>query len=211
MVKRYEKDFEDFGLLKRRKLKSSGGRPIDEILLNEDQTIFLGTLLRNSVITVAFKKLLVKKFRQCREALNKLKEIKSGSDYKLTRDYSKHIRRETTDVMKNFVEYAKSQGSNSPEKYYCNITRMMNGMLFIAEGKFKNLKEVMTPGQLMTVCSAEQIIDNGLQIGMRNGVFYKEIYKDVKHRVQTFADLHGQSEIIDRFLLYSAPEQKMME
>jgi len=97
--------------------------------------------------------------------------------------------------------YAISQGSKSADKYYCNITRMMNGMLFIAEGKFKNLKEVMTPRQLMAVCSAEQIIENGLEIGIRKKMFYKDIYQDIKKRVQTFAELHGQSKIIDNFLL----------
>ncbi len=210
MVSRYEKDFEDFGRLKRRKSKSTGGRPVNEIMLNENQTMFLGTLLRNNEKSVLFKKTLVKKFDQCRKALLSIQSVKSQPDYKLTRDYSKYIRRETTDVMKNFVEYAKSQGSGSPEKYYCNITRMMNGMLFIAEGKFKNLKEVMTPRQLMAVCSAEQIIENGLEIGMRNKMFYKDVYKDVRQRVQTFADLHGQSKIIDRFLLESNPKLKQI-
>jgi len=207
MVSRYEKDFEHFGRLKRRKLTSTGGRPVNEIMLNENQTMFLGTLLRNSEKTVFFKKTLVQKFDQCRKALQALQIVKSEPDYKLTRDYSKYIRRETTGAMKCFVAYAKAQGSKNPEKYYCNITRMMNGMLFIAEGKFKNLKEVLTPRQLMTVCSAEQIIENGLDIGMRSNVFYKEIYKDVKQRVQTFADLHGQSKVIDRFLLDSTTKQ----
>jgi len=79
---------------------------------------------------------------------------------------------------------------------------MMNGMLFIAEGKFKNLRDVMSTKQLMTVSSAEQIINRGLTIGMRNNVFYKDIYKDVKARVFQFADLHGKSEVIQQALEY---------
>jgi phage regulator Rha-like protein len=44
----YCEDFEDFGVLKTRKLKSTGGRAANEYLLDEDQFMFLGTLLKNT-------------------------------------------------------------------------------------------------------------------------------------------------------------------
>ena len=77
----------------------------------------------------------------------------------------------------------------------------INSLLFIVDGTFKNLRDLMTRKQLMTVSSAEQIIDKALKDGMRKKMFYKEIYKLIKHRVQLFADLHGQSEIISKQLL----------
>ena len=179
----------------------TAGRPVEEYLLNEQQTIFLGTLFRNSSdLVLDFKERLAGDFVKIKNKLAGIEKTKQSEPYKITRIASKIIRKKTTDEMKRFVEYAKSQGSGSPDRYYSNITKMMNGLLFIVEGKFKNLRDVMTIHQLMTVSSAEQIIDKGLRSGMDNQVFYKDIYKDVKKRVMTFAELHGQSEVIEECL-----------
>ena len=201
LVNKYTSDFEDFGRLKRRQLKSTGGRAANEIMLNEDQAMFLGTLLRNNKESVLFKKLLIKKFKECRLKLESLQKIKSEPDRIVARSAGKLVRKTTTDAMQEFVEYAKSQGSGSPEKYFMSITKMMNGLLFIVNGKFKNLRNVMSTKQLMTVSSAEQIIDRGLRDGMSRKKYYKDIYQDVKKRVMTFAELHGQSEVIEQHLL----------
>ena len=50
----------------------------------------------------------------------------------------------------------------------------------------------------MTIGSAEQVIGKSLKDGMANQVFYKEIYKGTKQKVKLFAELHGQSEILDK-------------
>ena len=197
LIEKYRNDFEDFSVLKTRKLKSTGGRAANEYMLDEDQFMFLGTLLRNNKKVVAFKKGIVLQFKKCRIENESLRQHKEQPKYQITRDAGKVVRKQTTDAMKDFTEYAKTQGSKSPGMYYMNITRMMNGLLFIVEGKFKNLREMMTTQQLMTVSSAEQIIDRGLKDGMSRRKFYKEIYKDVKKRVMTFAELHGQSKVIE--------------
>ena len=59
---------------------------------------------------------------------------------------------------------------------------------------------MLTVQQLMTVSTAEQIIDKGLSVGMSRKKFYKEIYKDVRAKVELFAELHGQSEVIRKQL-----------
>jgi len=200
LIEKYREDFEDFTVLKKRKLRSTGGRAANEYMLDEDQFMFLGTLLRNNKKVVAFKKAIILQFKKCRLENEALHSHKETPEYQLTRDAGKLVRKQTTDEMHRFVEYAKSQGSGSPKMYYMNITRMMNGMLFIVEGKFKNLREVMTIQQLMTVSSAEQIIDRGIKDGISRKMFYKDIYKDIKKRVMTFAELHGQSSVIDNCL-----------
>ena len=196
LIKRYEIDFKDFSDLKTRKSKSTGGRPVVEILLNENQAMFLGTLMKNNTQTVKFKKELIKAFDRCRKQLEAIQKHKTKPDYQISRDAGKIVRKNTTDTMQRFVEYAKSQGSQNAERYYSNISRMLNGLLFIVQGKYKNLREVMTIHQLMTVSSAEQIIDRGLLDGMSHKKYYKDIYKSVRERVELFAELHGQSEII---------------
>lgn len=201
LVRKYESDFLDFGPLKGRKLKSTGGRAANEIMLNEEQAMFLGALMKNNDKVVKFKKLLVSKFKEMRSLLDSLQKNREDPKLLETREAGKIVRKITTDAMQDFVEYAKSQGSGSPDRYYGNITKMMNGLLFIVEGKFKNLRNVMSIHQLMTVSSAEQIIDRGLRDGMSKKRYYKDIYQDVKKRVMTFAELHGQSEVIEKQLL----------
>ncbi len=195
-VNDYAEDMADFGVLKTRKLRSTGGRAANECLLNEDQFMFLGTLLRNSKKVVRFKKEIIKQFKKCRLQLEAVKAQKQQPNHIITRDAGKIVRKQTTDVMKRFVDYATEQGSDNAKLYYGNITRMLNGLLFIVEGKYKNLREMMTVQQLMTVSSAEQIIERGLLDGMSRKKYYKEIFKDVKSKVEIFADLHGKSEVI---------------
>ncbi len=201
LIEKYRDDFEDFSHLKRRKLRSTGGRAANEYMLDEDQFMFLGTLLRNTKKVVEFKKAIIQQFKRCRLENEALHQHKQQPDYQITREAGKIVRKQTTDVMKVFVEYAESQGSETPYRYYSNITRMLNGLLFIVEGKYKNLREVMSIQQLMTTSSAEQIIDRGLLDGMSRKKYYKDIYKDVRKRVELFAELHGQSEVISKQLL----------
>ncbi len=200
IVNKYKDDFDDFGRLKRRKYTSTGGRPITEYLLNEDKTMFLGTLLRNNDQVVKFKHLLIKKFREYRTQLEKLQKHHKSPAYQLSRDVGKLVRKETTDIIQSFIDYARSQGSKNADKYYVNITKMMNGMLFIVNGKFKNIREVLTIQQLMTVSSAENIIVRAIEFGMSRKHYYKDIYKDVKEKIMLFAKLHGQSEVIVKSL-----------
>ena len=75
---------------------------------------------------------------------------------------------------------------------------MMNTLLFICEEKFKSLRDVLSPVQLMVIGSAEQIIGKSLREDMKNEVYYKIIYKNAKEKTKIFAKLHGKSEVIDK-------------
>jgi phage regulator Rha-like protein len=199
LIEKYRTDFEDFGTLKVRKVITKG-RPAIEFWLNEEQALLLGTYMRNNDIVREFKKKLIREFKALRDQVNNHRKHTQHPAYQITRDAGKIVRRQTTDVMKRFVEYATKQGSNNSDRYYSNITRMLNGLLFIVNGKFKNLRNVMSVQQLMTVSSAEQIIDKGLLDGMNKKKYYKDIYQDIKKRVMIFAELHGQSEVISKQL-----------
>ena len=52
----------------------------------------------------------------------------------------------------------------------------------------------------MTVGSAEQVIGKSLRDDMAKKVFYKDIYQNVKSKVELFAELHGKSSIIAKTL-----------
>jgi phage regulator Rha-like protein len=200
LIKKYREDFDDFGELPQRKLKSTGGRAAVEYMLDADQFMFLGTLLKNTTKVVAFKKEIIKQFKKARKQLELLSQHRQQPEYQITREAGKIVRREATDTMQEFMEYAKAQGSQNADRYYSNISKMLNSLLFIVEGRHKTLRNMLTVQQLMTVSSAEQIVAVGLKIGMANKKFYKDIYLDVKEKVQIFADLHGKSEVLDRQL-----------
>jgi phage regulator Rha-like protein len=200
LIEKYRSDFEDFSVLKRRKLRSTGGRAANEYLLDEDQFMFLGTLLRNSKKVVAFKKAIVQQFKKTRKELESFQRHTEQPEYQITREAGKLVRRQTTDAIQEFIEYAESQGSENAGEYYRAITKMMNGLLFIVNGEFKVLRSALTIPQLMTTSSAEQIIDRGLRIGMSRKKYYKDIYQDVRAKVELFAELHGQSEVFSKQL-----------
>ncbi|MCT8948427.1 phage antirepressor KilAC domain-containing protein [Pseudomonas iridis] len=61
LVRAYESDLQEFGLLDF-KSESTGGRPTEFALLNEQQSTLILTYMRNSTIVREFKKRLVKDF-----------------------------------------------------------------------------------------------------------------------------------------------------
>jgi phage regulator Rha-like protein len=202
LVKRYRKEFEEINHLKWQKIKTKG-RDLEECLLDEDQFLFLGTLFKNNDQVVKFKLRLVQEFKKCRRQLEQALNQKNDPTWNQLRLTSKTLRLFETDIIQRFITYAKEQGGTPDgcNMYYSNFTKMTNGLLFICEGKFKNIRDVLTPEQLMTVGAAEQIIGKAIEDGMKNKMFYKDIYKDVKSKVLAFAELTGQSKVIEDCLL----------
>jgi len=109
------------------------------------------------------------------------------------RQAGKLIHHEKTDTIKEFVEYAKAQGSGNAEMYYQNIAKMENQALFILEQKFKSLRNILDLNQLATVSSADAIAARAIEEGMKANLHYKEIYQLAKKRVETFAELRGKT------------------
>jgi phage regulator Rha-like protein len=200
LIKRYKERFERFKPLAVVKRTQKKGRPVDEYLLTEGQFFFLGTIFKNSEIVLDFKEKLAKEFVRVRAQLLAVKTQQSDQKWIMARDFGKEQRLEATDSIKEFVEYAKSQGSGNADHYYTIITRMANGLLFVCEGKFKNLRNVLSPRQLMTIANAEEIISKGLRDGMKANTFYKDIYKSIKKNVVAFAEMHGRSDVIEEQL-----------
>jgi len=191
-----------------RKVKSKG-RPIEEYLLNEAQTIFLGTLFRTSSKklddpVLLFKAKLAKEFVALKDQNLALQKHQQQPEYQITREAGKIIRRQATDTIKDFISYANNQGSKNGKFYYSNFTKMVNGLLLIVNGRYKNLRAVMSVHQLMATTAAEQTVVIGIKRGMKQNKFYKEIYKDVKTDVEIFAESHGQLEVIDSQLRLEA-------
>lgn len=186
--------------------KRTIGRPIKAYFLNEAQATFLVTLFANSKIVVDFKQTLVQEFYKHKKILEQVINNKQNSEWARKRIEGKKRRIEQTTKIKDFITYAKNQGSKNADWYYTIFTTMQNNALFIVEGKFKNLREVMSPEQLMVIGVADGIVKKTITEGMNKGLFYKEIFKKAKANMILFAELHGQNKIIEETKKLQEPD-----
>lgn len=193
LLKRHQKTetLSTFEMLK----VSRGGRPIEYAKLDEIQTTFLITLMKNSVPVVAFKEKLTNAFFKQRQTIANLIANRTP-DWQNIRKDGKQIYLQKTDIIKEFVEYATNQGSKNAKMYYANLAQMENRALFFFEQKYKNMREVLTIKQLMQVSTADDVIDKALQEGMNRGVSYKECYELAKERIVSFVEIIGQSPVL---------------
>ena len=187
--------------LNRRVLIKTAGRPIDEFLLNEEQTIFLGTLFRNTERVLDFKEQLARDFVKAKNTINALSNQRQSKNWINARATGKVQRREETDIIKDFVEYAKIQGSKSPDKYYLLFSKLVNRTLFDVDKNIKKIRDVMTVSQLMDVKFAEKIVGLEILACMSKGIDYHEIYKLVKNKMDLLTAIHTKTKVIDKLEL----------
>jgi Rha family phage regulatory protein len=132
-------------------------------------------------------------FEAMEKALLQMSVQQQSDSWLAQRQAGKLIRREQTDTIQEFVEYATSQGSTQAHRYYCNITKMENQALFLLEQKFNNLRDILDLNQLGLVRTADSIVKKALKDGMSDGLHYKDIYRLAKDRVETLAEIHGKT------------------
>lgn len=198
LIKEYREDFNDISLktFQMTKVKTLG-RSIEVAILDELQATFLITLMKNSKIVVEFKKKLTKEFFKQRETLARIIFDQKNPDWQNARKDGKVIYKQKTEVIKDFVEYATSQGSKNASRYYSNFAKMENSALFFFEQKYKNMREVLTIKQLMQVATADDVIEKALQEGMDENFDYHDIYKLAKKRIIAFSDIIGKSPVLE--------------
>lgn len=93
------------------------------------------------------------------------------------RQDGKKERKAETDSIKEFVEYARQQGSSKPERYYIHFTKLVNGKLGIPKGM---KREEMTQRQLMDIACLERVISMKLDKLVTEDMDYHDIYKKIK-------------------------------
>ena len=103
-------------------------------------------------------------------------------------------------TMLSFKEYVEYQGGDGLDVLDKEVCPSINIMVNVTKSVF--WQHILSFGikKAMVLSSAEQIIDRGLRDGMSRKKYYKDIYKDVRAKVELFADLHGQSEVISKQL-----------
>lgn len=92
------------------------------------------------------------------------------------RQQTKEVRRQETDQIKQFVEYAKAQGSAHADRYYINFTQLVQKKLGIQSGSRDTADQKM----LLRLKSLETLIDMHLETLMVDDLPYQKIYQGVK-------------------------------
>lgn len=102
-----------------------------------------------------------------------------------TRTYSKAIRKQETEVIKLFVEYAKGQGSNHSDKYYSLFSALADDAAGITN---RDMADITKLNRLTII---ENIIANCILVCIQNQMPYKSIYQECKSKIRSFQILMG--------------------
>lgn len=120
------------------------------------------------------------------DAFNSMEKIireKSTSAWIETRQQGKLTRKAETDVLKQLVEYAKKQGSGHADMLYMTYSKLANKYAGVDK------RDNATVMQLNNLSLMEHIILNVIQNGITAGMYYKEIYKASKARLESMKDI----------------------
>lgn len=96
------------------------------------------------------------------------------------RQETKAVRKQETDKIKEFIEYAKEQGSTHAETYYQNFTKLVNKRCGIKSGG----RDDADQKTLLRAKSLETLVEMRLETLMANGIPYKEAYLEVKNFIE---------------------------
>jgi phage regulator Rha-like protein len=208
MIEEYKNDFEEFGKIGDFENVQRHGKPTKIYYLNEQHLTFLIMMLRvkknENDMVLNFKKRITKEFCVLRKKMLNLSMQKANQEWLEVRKKGKASRLKQTDVLKLFSEYAVNQGSNGYKKenqVYITFTKLENNSLFVIDKlivkdlkkKKQSLRDLLNINQLDEIKQADEIILKALIDGMNKEMFYKDIYKLAKKRVETFVELKGKS------------------
>lgn len=104
------------------------------------------------------------------------------------RQQAKLVRREETDVIKQFVEYATKQGSTKAPFYYKHITNATYKCLGLIQHKQPKIRETLDLMQTNQLIMAEMVARKSLLNRMAEGEHYRTIFTLVKQDLEQFAD-----------------------
>ena len=113
---------------------------------------------------------------------------KNNDRWLIERDKSKQIRLETTDIIKEFVDYATMQGSKSAKFYYKHITTATYRALDLVTQRKPNLRDTLNLMELSHLTTAEYVAQRSIKKHMENKIPYKVIYDFVKKDLLTYAE-----------------------
>lgn len=172
---------------------------------NKSQPMYEITWKGFSILAMGFngkeayewKRKFLDAFESMGDMIYRHKEMHNDHAWQQTRLEALAGRRQETDAIKEFIDYAKARGSTHADSYYTSITKGTYKALFLleADANWKGLRERLSTMQLTTLTIAEQIAQKYMREGMAMDMPYKDIYKYCIAKVEAFADIFGKNKI----------------
>jgi len=106
--------------------------------------------------------------------------------YQVARLSGKDSRGVLTDVIQQFITYAKEQGSGNADRYFSIITTVVQQSIVIIVTHAKGVRELLTAIQLSVLSTIELTVAQVLTEGMTTKLPYKEIYQSMKKALDGF-------------------------
>ena len=159
--------------IKPSKYKDASGKYNKKYLLNKDGFVFLAFGFTGKEAD-AWKWKYIDAFNR----MERLVYEKNTAAYQIADQEERITRRAETDVIKEFVEYARAQGSTHADYYYSNYTRLAYKSVGITD------KTTAAGSQLDDLALVEHLITHTLRTVMAAGHNYKDIYQDCKNRLE---------------------------
>ena len=111
-------------------------------------------------------------------------------------------RREETDAVSSFIKYAQGQGSTKGHFYYKHFTNATYKALFVIADQFPGFfRDLLNTKQLRRLAVAEDLVTEIIIEGMGRGLFYKDIFRVAKKRLEDYAASVGVSTVISPALM----------
>lgn len=101
---------------------------------------------------------------------------KKDSDWLLTREKGKLVRRKETDVIQDLIMYATEQGSQNSGKLYMTYSKLVNKLV----GVEPNSRDKIEFKKLISIQQLEDLFSKVIKDNMEKKVYYKEIYQKCK-------------------------------
>jgi hypothetical protein len=111
---------------------------------------------------------------------------KQNLTWEAQREQGKLARKAETDTIKDFVEYATSQGSKNAKFYYKHVTVACYKCLQLIESEKPKLRDLLNVLELNQLMLAEVVAERSLKKHMAAGEHYKSIFVLVKHDLDKF-------------------------
>jgi phage regulator Rha-like protein len=202
-IKKHEITIKEFGQLPFETevggRSQGGGNPQKYTFLNEDQSVFVLTLSRNTEQVVTLKANLTREFARYRKmAMKQARAIAQQGriEWQQARDEGKVERRELTDAIQSLVELANEQNpSNNADNYYTTFTRMVVSLLFNVRKDIKNLRDQIPASALRRLQMVESVVATWLNEEVDRKPDYHAPYGIIKERTRNLVDVIGQIDL----------------
>ncbi|WP_373079200.1 Rha family transcriptional regulator [Fusobacterium varium] len=110
------------------------------------------------------------------EEMEQILSNKKDSDWLLTREKGKLVRRKETDVIQDLIVYATEQGSQNAGKLYMTYSKLVNKLVDVEP----NSRDKIEFKKLISIQQLEDLFSKVIKDNMDKKVYYKEIYQKCK-------------------------------